>query len=104
MFGAPAGLMNLIENKITIHFIHRNLAYILFIMVIIWTVRAYKFNGSKLFNSQKKWPMIWIILQVLLGIFAVITSLKIVPNHWGMFEWMAQLHQLVAMMFLLSNG
>lgn len=102
MFGAPAGLMNLIENKITIHFIHRNLAYILLVLVIIWTVKAYKFNGSKLFNSQKKWPMIWIFIQVLLGIFAVITSLKIVPNHWGIFEWMAQLHQLVAMMFLLS--
>ena len=102
MFGAPAGLMNLIENKITIHFIHRNLAYILFVLVIIWTVKAYKFSGSKLFNSQKKWPMIWILLQVVLGILTVITSLKIVPNQWGIFEWMAQLHQLVAMMFLLS--
>ncbi len=102
MFGAPAGLMNLIENKITIHFIHRNLAYILFVLVIIWTVKAYKFSGSKLFNSQKKWPMIWILIQVVLGILTVITSLKIVPNQWGIFEWMAQLHQLVAMMFLLS--
>jgi cytochrome c oxidase assembly protein subunit 15 len=102
MFGAPAGLMNLIENKITIHFIHRNLAYILFILVIIWTVNAYKFSGSKLFNSQKKWPLIWVFVQVLLGIFAVITSLQIVPNQWGTFEWMAQLHQLVAMIFLLS--
>ena len=102
MFGAPAGLMNLIENKITIHFIHRNLAYILFVLVIIWTIKAYKFNGSKLFNSQKKWPLTWVILQVVLGIFAVITSIKIVPNQWGLFEWMAQLHQFVAMMLLLS--
>ncbi len=102
MFGAPDGLLNLIENKITIHFIHRNLAYLLFLLVIVWTFKAYKFNGSKWYNSQKKWPLIWVIIQVLLGILAVISSLKIIPNHWGIFEWMAQLHQLAAMMFLLS--
>src|SRR4030095_4135019 len=30
----PGGLLSLIENKITIHFIHRSLAYILFVLII----------------------------------------------------------------------
>ena len=37
-----------------------------------------------------------------LGILSVLTSTKIIPGHWGIFEWMAQLHQLVAMLLLLS--
>lgn len=102
MFRSPAGLVNLVENKITVHFIHRNLAYLIVILVVIWSIRAYRTSGSVLFNAQKKWPFIWVLLQVVLGILAVITSPQIVPNHWGLFEWMAQLHQLVAMMLLLS--
>jgi cytochrome c oxidase assembly protein subunit 15 len=41
-------------------------------------------------------------MQLLLGVLAVLSSLKIVPNQWGPFEWLAQLHQLVAMLLLLS--
>jgi cytochrome c oxidase assembly protein subunit 15 len=32
----------------------------------------------------------------------VLFSPGIIPNRWGLFEWMAQLHQLVAMFLLLS--
>jgi cytochrome c oxidase assembly protein subunit 15 len=42
-----------------------------------------------------------VIIQVALGVFSVLTSVKIVPNQWGVFEWMAQLHQLIAMFLLL---
>jgi cytochrome c oxidase assembly protein subunit 15 len=38
----------------------------------------------------------------LLGIFSVLTSKNIIPGTWGSFEWMAQLHQLVGMLLLLS--
>jgi heme a synthase len=102
MFGAPAGLLNLIENKITIHFIHRNLAYIIFLLLVAWSVKAVSFKGSSFFNRNKKWPLILVSWQVALGVFSVMTSIQIVPNHWGVFEWMAQLHQLVAMLLLLS--
>jgi cytochrome c oxidase assembly protein subunit 15 len=40
-------------------------------------------------------------LQVLLGISSVLTSPGIVAGHWGLFEWLAQLHQIVGMLFLL---
>jgi cytochrome c oxidase assembly protein subunit 15 len=32
----------------------------------------------------------------------VLTSPKKVPQHWGVFEWNAQLHQVVAIFLLLS--
>jgi len=102
MMESEEGLLNLIDNKITIHFIHRGLAYILLIMVIWLTIRLYKTQGSSLFRKTRWWPLLLVTLQVLLGIFSVVTSLKIIPNQWGIFEWMAQLHQLVAMLLLLS--
>lgn len=102
MMESEEGLLNLIDNKITIHFIHRGLAYILLIMVIWLTIRLYKTQGSSLFRKTRWWPVLLVTLQVLLGIFSVTTSLKIIPNQWGVFEWMAQLHQLVAMLLLLS--
>lgn len=102
MMGNNEGMLNLIDNKITIHFIHRGLAYILFFLIITLTLRLNKITGSSLFRKNKWWPILLVSVQVILGICTVLFSLKIVPNHWGPFEWMAQLHQLTAMFLLLS--
>ena len=99
---AKDGLLNLIENKITIHFVHRSLAYLLLLLVIYWTWKAYRANGNKLLSKTKWIPLFLVTLQVVLGIYSVLTSVKIVPNHWGAFEWLAEAHQLTAMFLLLS--
>jgi heme a synthase len=95
-------LINFIENKITIHFVHRGLAYLLSLLIVMWYYRAAKVEGSNLFNVTRFLPLFLVVLQVLLGIFSVLTSTKIIPNRWGLFEWVAQLHQLVGMFLLLS--
>ena len=46
--------------------------------------------------------MALVLLQVFLGIMSVLTSYKAVRQGWGVFEWNAQLHQIVAMLLLLS--
>ena len=102
MMGSNEGLLNLVDNKITIHFIHRGLAYLLLILIILLTIRLYKVTGPSLINKTKWWPLLLVIAQIILGIASVLWSLKIIPNQWGLFEWMAQLHQLVAMCLLLS--
>jgi heme a synthase len=102
MMNNGEGLLNLVDNKIMLHFIHRGLAYILLILVIWLTIKLYKTPGPSLFTKTRWWPCVLVAAQVLLGILSVLTSLKIVPNQWGIFEWMAQLHQLVAMLLLLS--
>lgn len=102
IFQQEEGLLNLIDNRVTIHFIHRGLAYLLVVLIIILTARLIKLNGSTLLNKTRWWPLILVVLQVILGVITVLTSLKIIPNQWGIFEWMAQLHQLIAMFLLLS--
>jgi len=103
LWDAKHGLLNLVDNKITIHFIHRGLAYILFVLVIFYTIRISLFsNGSRTLSKAGKIPVLLVCLQVLLGIMSLLTSDHIVPNRWGLFEWMAQLHQVTGMLFLLS--
>ncbi|MES2372181.1 MAG: COX15/CtaA family protein [Bacteroidota bacterium] len=94
--------LNFIDNKTLIHFIHRGLAYILFVLIVIWSIKLFRTKGSVLFEKTKWLPLIIVIAQVLLGIITVVTSTGIVPGHWGTFEWMAQLHQLTGMLLLLS--
>ena len=96
------GALNFIDNKIFIHFIHRGLAYILLVLIILWSVKLFKTKGSVLFTKTRWWPLAIVILQVVLGIASVLTSTGILPGHWGTFEWMAQLHQLTGMLLLLS--
>lgn len=96
-------LINFIENKITIHFVHRTLAYIILILTAVFTWRLTRINSnSKTFNRTKTLPAILVTIQVLLGIFSLVASPKIIPNHWGTFEWLAQLHQVTGMLLALS--
>jgi cytochrome c oxidase assembly protein subunit 15 len=105
----PAGLykeewgwLNLIENKISIHYIHRAVAYLLLLMTVVFSIRLRRSTLSSLLQRTIWLPVSLIIFQVLLGITAVLTSSYIIPGRWAAFEWAAQLHQITAICFLLS--
>ncbi len=102
LFRDSPWLINFIENKITVHFIHRGLAYLLTILFVVWYYRASKIKEGRLFRVTRFIPVSLVLVQVVLGIASVLTAVKIVPNQWGLFEWMAQLHQLTGMFLLLS--
>ena len=94
--------LNAINNTIWIHFIHRGLAYLLLVLLLVWTLRLLKLQGNPFWVRARIAPAILVFIQVLLGIFTVLASAHIVPGVWGGFEWLAQLHQLVGMLLLLS--
>lgn len=99
---SPA-LLNFFENKITIHFVHRGLAYLLLVLIIIYSRKLFRLKtASQPFNKARKFPLVFVLIQVLLGIISVLTAPFIVPSHWGSFEWMAQLHQVTGMLLVLS--
>jgi cytochrome c oxidase assembly protein subunit 15 len=102
VFNRPEGLRSLIENPVVIQFVHRMLAYLLVITIIIWSFQAFKKNASFLFARVRMLPLIFVLLQLILGIFTVLTSVNIRATKWNTFEWMAQLHQVVALLLLLS--
>ena len=102
VFNRPEGMRSIIENPIVIQFIHRSIAYLLVVLIFIWTIRAFKMKASPAFARARKVPILFVLLQVTLGIFTVLTSTRIRPAIWNIFETTAQLHQLVAILLLLS--
>jgi cytochrome c oxidase assembly protein subunit 15 len=91
-----------INHPINVHFFHRMIAYLLIILVVIWYVKASKLKDSVLFNKYKWVPLGFVMMQVLLGIFTVLASTHLTRNGFGMFEYLAQAHQLIAMFLVLS--
>jgi cytochrome c oxidase assembly protein subunit 15 len=94
-------IQNALHDPIAIQFIHRTLAYILFVLIIVWWWKARKENISSAFNNAKNWLLMLVIVQVTLGILTVISSTSIVAGEFGVFEWLAELHQLTGMLLLL---
>jgi cytochrome c oxidase assembly protein subunit 15 len=97
----PAGLgsmkNDITHNPITVQFIHRGIAYLLFFLIISWWARAHKGSGSALFRRTRNLPMIQVSLQVVLGIYTVVYS----PDK-NILLWLGVAHQFVAMLLLLS--
>ena len=91
-----------VNHPIVVHFVHRNLGYLIALLVLIWSLLAARVRGSRLFRRSRWWPALLVVLQVVLGVLAVMNSYKAVPQQWGLFEWMAEWHQVVAMLLLLS--
>lgn len=102
LMGKESFFLNAIDNTIWVHFVHRGLAYLLLVIIIFWVVQMRKIQGNLFWSNVKMLPLYFVLLQVLLGVFSVLTSKNIIPGVWGNFEWMAQLHQLVGMLLLLS--
>ena len=94
-------IQNALHDPIAIQFIHRILAYILFVLIVVWWWKARKENISAAFNQTKHWLLVLVIAQVMLGILTVINSTSIVAGKFGVFEWLAELHQLTGMLLLL---
>ena len=91
------GLSFLTDNPLVVHFIHRNLAYIITVLVIIWWFKANRFNGTALFKNAIKFPLLIVIIQVILGVLTVLN-----PLHPKTFLWLGVAHQFAAMLLLLS--
>jgi len=94
-----------ISNPINVHFVHRTLAYLLFIILLIWFIKAGRFiriYSSTLLNKTRWWTMLLVCLQILLGIFTVLSAPTIEMGKFGQYQMLAELHQLVAMFLLMS--
>ncbi len=103
LFDNDPVLQLLVGNKIAVQFIHRGLAYLILLMVSVWTVKAYRLKSVPGYFESTRWfPLSLVVVQITLGIMSLLFSPGIVPNHWVAFDWMAQLHQVVGLLFLLT--
>lgn len=94
--------ISVLNNMLAIQFIHRTIAYAIFILVAVKFFYEYRLQSNSLFNRVKWGGYILVLLQISLGIFTVLSSIKIVPNVWSIFETLALIHQFTGMLFLLA--
>jgi cytochrome c oxidase assembly protein subunit 15 len=96
-------LQDLAGNTITVQFIHRGIAYLLLILVMVWTFIAVRIPVVPNHFRRLRWvPIVLIVIQIVLGISSLLTSRGIIPNRWVGFDWLAQLHQITGLVFLLT--
>lgn len=98
-------LHNWVNDPINVQFVHRGIAYTLFIVIFFCffkTWKAGKNAGSELLKKAANWPLILVSVQVVLGVLTVIEAPRIIKGHFGIYEIFAQSHQLVAMGLLMA--
>ena len=88
---------NLTNNNLTVHFIHRGLAYLLFVTVVIWWLKAKAISGNKLFRRLRSSIILLVLLQVVLGILTVLNA-----THSNRLVIFGVLHQGTAIHLLMS--
>ena len=105
----PAGMFRgswleaAVSNRIAIQFIHRGLAYALFVLVLIWTFKAGRLPVVQERLRRLRWlPLLLIGAQIILGISSLLTSPWIRAQHWVAFDWLAEFHQITGLVFLLT--
>lgn len=91
------GLSFLTDNPLMVQFIHRSLAYLITILILVWYWKSRSTTLSSLFRKTRWLPVAIVLTQVLLGILTVLNSL----DHQYLL-WLGIAHQFTAMVLLLS--
>lgn len=92
---SPA-IKNIAYNPLTVHFIHRGLAYLLFVLVLVWWFKSKSISGSPLFRKLRNVFFVLLMTQVVLGILTVLNA-----THANRLVWLGVLHQFTAMLVLM---
>lgn len=96
MFTQGSFITDITHNLITVQFIHRGLAYLLTLLVLIWWWKARQTGAHTLLHKLHFVPLLLVLLQVLLGVLTVLNSKVHIPLGFAI------VHQCVGMLLLLS--
>lgn len=87
---------NFVNNPITIHFIHRGLAYLLFGLIVTWWVKSKVIQSGALFSRLRFFLLLLVSLQVVLGILTVLNA-----TYSNRLIWLGVAHQFTAMLLVM---
>ena len=89
-------IKNIFYNPISIHFIHRGLAYLLFVLVITWWYQSKGIKSSTLFTNLRSILLVLLTAQVLLGILTVVNA-----TYTNRLVWLGVTHQFTGMLLVI---
>ena len=96
LFESMPLVKNFVYNPITIHFVHRGLAYVLIGLVISWFWKARVVKENPVFSKLRISFLILVSFQVILGILTVINS-----TYANRLVWLGVMHQFTAMLLVM---
>lgn len=99
------GIHRFTDNPIMIQFIHRSVAYLLLIIIVIWAIKIFshlKHKPNKFLNNGVLLSLFFLVLQIVLGVLTVINGHLMTQSKFQIFEFFAEAHQMIAMFLLLS--
>lgn len=98
----PEGMGGITSNPISLHFIHRGIAYLLTALIIIWFFRARR-QQHALLNRWQWTPLLIVLLQVMLGVLTVLESPRynLYQPLKSSFVWLGVAHQFTAMCLVM---
>ena len=85
--------LNIFSEPSFVQFIHRKLAYVIFIYVLVMSTIIF-INKKKFMYNSTFFLMTTIFIQVILGIFTLLS---------GAYIWIASLHQISTILLLISS-
>lgn len=88
--------LNLFHNNLMVHFIHRNLAYLLAIIIFFFFLRSKQEAAHPVFGKLRKGLLLLTLAQVTLGILTVLNGTQ--PES---LVWFGVSHQFVAMLMVM---
>lgn len=93
---------NFINNPLMIHFIHRCIAYLLFLLAIVFFISSKNISGHAAFTKYRASFTVLVLVQVLLGIFTVLNSTQPTALLWlGVFHQLTAILIVIVLTFLL---
>jgi heme a synthase len=106
-FGATtySGIKVLTDNPLIVHFIHRSLAYVLVLLIVIWFIKVRRIASANTLRLLQKASLVTlaiVLVQVVLGIVTVLNGHMMTQSRFLRFELFAELHQMVAICLLMS--
>lgn len=106
MFRMQPAISNIADNLITVQFIHRGLAYLLVVLIIVWFFKALKSEKASLLHKICWLPLAIVFLQVILGVLTVLGSTIHIPIDLAVahqFGGMMLLEAIFIMIFLIRK-
>jgi len=76
MLNQGSFISDITHNLISIQFIHRTLAYLITILVVIWTCKSAKLPKTSVLYRARFIPLAAVLVQVLLGVLALLNSMN----------------------------
>lgn len=96
LFGRGNLVYKLFYDPLMIQFVHRNLAYLIALLVVILYCKSGKIQKNTMLRRYRLIPLLLVLLQVVLGILALTYSMLKSSIYFSL------VHQLTGMLLLMT--